>query len=126
MVRLRGRRTASVILVTSWFTGLRFRRGVRAGGFLHRCWRIAQHAAQFLALLLLHPAVLEPDFHLRLVELQAGGDLHPSCPRQVFVEVELLLQLGELLGGEVGSDHVVLAGKPELRQAGCGETWMNE
>lgn len=114
--------------VTSWFTVFPFSlwRGVRPGEFLHRCRSVYQNAAQFLAFLLLHPAVLKPNFHLRLVELQTGGDLHPPCPRQVFVEVELFLQLGELLGGEVGADHVVLAGDPELRVDSCGEKWMNE
>ncbi len=114
-------------IVTSWFTvfPLCLWRGVRAGEFLHRCRSFDQNAAQFFAFLLLHPAVLKPDFHLRLVELQTGGDLHPPCPCQVLVEVELLLQLGQLLGGEVGADHVVLAGNPELRQDSCGEKWMN-
>lgn len=90
-------------------------------GFLRRCGGIYQDAALFLAFLLLHPAILKPDFHLRLVELQTGSDLDPPCPGQVFVEVELLLQLSQLLGGEVGADHVVLAGNSVLRQDCCGE-----
>lgn len=53
-------------------------------------------------LLLLHPAVLEPDLHLRLVELQGGRDLYPPGPGEVLVEVELLFELRELLVGEVG------------------------
>ena len=82
----------------------------------------------FLALLLLHPSVLEPDLHLSLVELQAGGDLHAPCPGQVLVEVELLLQLRELLGGEVGADDVLhLAGDPVVTQDSCGrmDAYMN-
>lgn len=96
-------------------------RSVRAGELLHRCRGASQDASELLPLLLLHPAVLKPDFHLRLVELQTGRHLHSPCPRQVFVEVELLLQLRQLLGGEVGADHVVLARNSELRHDSCGE-----
>ena len=52
-------------------------------------------------LLLLHAAVLEPDLDLRLVEAERGGDLDAAGARQVAVEVELLLQFGQLLVGEV-------------------------
>lgn len=58
-------------------------------------------------LLLLHPPVLEPDLDLRLVELERAGDLDPAGPRQVLVEVELLLQFGQLLRREVGAPRVV-------------------
>ncbi len=54
-----------------------------------------------------HPSVLEPDLDLRLVELESGRDLDPPRPRQVFVEVELFLQLGQLFGGKVGPASVV-------------------
>jgi hypothetical protein len=56
---------------------------------------------------LLHPPVLEPDLDLSLVELQGGRDLDPPRPRQVFVEVELFLQLGQLFGGKIGPARVV-------------------
>ena len=54
------------------------------------------------ALFLLHPAVLEPDFHLSLVQSQGGGDLDATGSGEVLVEVELLLQLRQLFVGEVG------------------------
>lgn len=57
---------------------------------------------------MLHSAVLEPDLHLGLIKLQGRGDLHPAGARQVLVEVELLLQLRELLGGEAGAHRVGL------------------
>ena len=61
-----------------------------------------------LALLLLHASVLEPDFHLRLVELESGGDLHAPRTRQVLAEVELLLQLRQLPRAEIGANGVVV------------------
>lgn len=64
--------------------------------------------ALFLALLLFHPAVLEPDFDLSLVQLKRCRDLHAPRAGQILVEVELLLKLGELFGGEVGPDGVGL------------------
>jgi len=39
--------------------------------------------------------------------LQSGGYLDAPGPREVLVEVELLLQLRELFGGEVGPARVV-------------------
>lgn len=63
-----------------------------------------QPASLPLALLLLHAPVLEPNLDLRLVELQGGGDLHPPGPAQVLVEMELLLQLGQLPRREVGAE----------------------
>lgn len=44
---------------------------------------------------------------MRLVELKGGGDLYAPGAGEVLVEVELLLQLGELLVGEVGPTGVV-------------------
>ena len=69
--------------------------------------RVGRDEPLLHALLLLHPPVLEPDLDLRLVELQRRGDLYPPRPRQVLVEVELLLQLCQLLRREVGSACVV-------------------
>lgn len=59
--------------------------------------------------LLLHPAVLEPDFNLGLVELERARDFYPPGAGQVLVEVELLLQLGQLFRREVGPPGVVHA-----------------
>lgn len=64
-----------------------------------------------LALLLLHAPVLEPDLHLRLVELERGGDLHAPRARQVLAEVELLLQLRQLPRAEVGAHGVVVCAR---------------
>lgn len=74
-----------------------------------------------LALLLLHAPVLEPDLHLRLVELERGGDLHAPRPRQVLAEVELLLQLRQLPRAEVGAHGVVVcAREAEVRHFDWG------
>lgn len=70
--------------------------------FLGATWRACRHPAPLsLALLLLHAPVLEPDLHLRFIELQGGGDLHPPGTAQVFVEMKFLLQLRQLARGEV-------------------------
>lgn len=45
----------------------------------------------FLSLFLLHPPVLEPNFHLSLIELQRGCNFYTARPGQVLVEVEFLL-----------------------------------
>ena len=50
-------------------------------------------------LLELHPPVLEPDLDLTLGEAQRVGDLDPAAPREIVVEVELLLQLEGLEPG---------------------------
>lgn len=54
---------------------------------------------QFVVFFPLHPPVLEPDFDLSLGETERVGDFYPSSPRQVTVEVELLLQLQYLVSG---------------------------
>jgi len=61
---------------------------------------------EFLPLLLLHASILEPDLHLSFVESERGGDLDAARSGQVAVEVELLLELGQLLVGEVGAAEV--------------------
>lgn len=76
----------------------------------------------FLPFLLLHSPVLEPDLNLRLVELEGGGDFHPPGPGQVLVEMKLLLQLGELLSGEVSSDSVGLPHEAVLASLACEGT----
>ena len=50
-------------------------------------------------LLGLHPPVLEPDLDLALGEAQRVGDLDPAAPREIVVEVELLLELEGLEPG---------------------------
>lgn len=64
-----------------------------------------------LALLLLHPSVLEPDLHLRLVELERDSDLNAPRPRQILAEVKLLLQLRQLPRAEVGAHGVVVCAR---------------
>lgn len=49
----------------------------------------------------LHSPVLEPDFDLPLGEVERVSDLNASLPRQVAIEVKLLLQL-EALVSSVG------------------------
>lgn len=63
--------------------------------------------ALFDPFLLFHPSVLEPDFDLGLVQLEGGGNLYPPRSSEVFVEVELFLELRELFVGEVGAAGVV-------------------
>ena len=46
------------------------------------------------AFFLFHPTILEPDFHLCLVELKRACNFDAPGAGQVLVEVELLLQLG--------------------------------
>ena len=54
---------------------------------------------EFIFLLPLHAAVLEPDLDLALGEAERVGDLDAAAPRQVAVEMELLLQLQRLVAG---------------------------
>lgn len=86
----------------------------RVGG-----WGFGRQQPLLLPLLLLHPAVLEPYFHLSLVQLQRSRDLHAPRPGQVLVEVELLFQLRQLLGGEVGPDRVRLTPIAVLPRPAC-------
>lgn len=57
------------------------------------------HAAPFLILFVLHPAVLEPDLNLPLREVEQVGHLDPAGSAEVTVEVELLLQFHQLCAG---------------------------
>lgn len=52
-----------------------------------------------MLLLPLHPPVLEPDFDLPLRQAEGMGDLYPSPPSQITIEVEFLLQLQSLVAG---------------------------
>lgn len=68
---------------------------LRRGGRTHvvRLVSGARLAFGLVLLLPLHSPVLEPDLDLALREAERVRDLDPSPPRQVPVEVELLLQL---------------------------------
>ena len=57
------------------------------------------HRGHLVLLLPLHPPVLEPDLDLPLRQAQRVRDLDSSPPRQIPVEVELLLQLQGLISG---------------------------
>lgn len=65
-------------------------------------------------LLVLDPAVLEPDLDLFLGEPQVGGDLDTAQTRQVHVGRELSLQLQQLGAGE-GCPDALAAGRVTLR-----------
>lgn len=56
--------------------------------------------AAFAFFLVLDPAVLEPDFHLLLGQVQVRGDLDASQSGEVHVGGELPLQLQKLCAGE--------------------------
>lgn len=55
------------------------------------------HAGHLVLLLPLHPSVLEPDLDLPFRKAESVRDLDPPSPRQVPVEVELLLELQRLV-----------------------------
>ena len=57
------------------------------------------HPLHLHLLLVFHPPVLEPDLDLALGEAQRVGDLDPAAPREIVVEVELLLELEGLEPG---------------------------
>lgn len=57
---------------------------------------------------MLHSAILEPDFHLLLGQVQVCGDLDAPQSGQVHVGGELSLQLQKLRAGEGGA-HALAA-----------------
>lgn len=57
------------------------------------------HARHLVLLFPLHSAILEPDLYLTFRQAEGMRDLDPTPPRQVAVEVELLLQLQRLVPG---------------------------
>lgn len=57
--------------------------------------------------------------HLGLGEHQGGGHLEAFGPRQVLVQLELMLQLEQLLAGEGGAWPAALPQEAGLR-LGCG------
>lgn len=56
--------------------------------------------------LLLHPPILKPDLDLSVAQTEAGGDLDPSDPGQVAVEMEFFFQLRQLSIREIRSTEV--------------------
>ena len=73
----------------------------------------------FFAPLPLHPAILEPNFHLRLGEHERRRHFEPFGPRQVFILPELILQLEELLARKGRPRSAGLA-QESGRSGGCG------
>lgn len=71
------------------------RRSLRTDVVAAALW--AALALGLVLLFPLHPTVLEPNLDLSLRQAQRVRDLDPSPPRQVPVEVELLLQLQRLV-----------------------------
>lgn len=69
--------------------------------------------------LLLHPPILEPDFHLSVIEAQRFRYFHTPGSGEVLIEMELFLQFGQLLSAEIGSYHTRKTGRP----TSCGFTW---
>lgn len=59
-----------------------------------------RHHFVLVVLLALHAAVLKPDLNLPIAEFQQRGHLQSPRATQVRAEVELLLQLQQLRGGE--------------------------
>lgn len=59
-----------------------------------------RYSGRSVFLLVLHPSVLEPDFHLFLGQPQTVGDLDAPQPRQVHVAGELAFQFQQLIAGE--------------------------
>ncbi len=54
---------------------------------------------QLVVLFPFHAPVLEPNFNLAFGQAEAVGDLDPTAPRQVAVEVEFFFQLENLVAG---------------------------
>lgn len=100
-----GQRTCRSIAVRTMkeiWTGTR-----RGAVFFGRSYVGDNEATLFHPLLLLHPSVLKPNFHLRFVELQRGSDLYPSSPGQVLVVVKFLFEFCKLFGCEICSTRAV-------------------
>ena len=73
------------------------------------------------AFFLFHPSILKPNLDLGFIELKSAGNFNSSGSGQVLVEMELLFQLGQLLGGEVGPAGVVdSSGTPAQASATAG------
>lgn len=67
--------------------------------------------------------VLEPNLDLGLVEAEVAGQVLAPLLRQVLVLLELLLEAGQLLGGEGGAGALLLGvAVAALDAAGAG-TW---
>lgn len=84
----------------------------------HRGGRRGQKPFSF-SFLLLHPAVLEPDFDLGVVQLQGVGYLDAPGSGQVLIEMKLLLQFCQLLGAEIRADRAGGASGSTLGELAC-------
>lgn len=60
------------------------------------------HTRHLVLLLPLHTPILEPDLYLTFREAESMRDLDATPPRQIAIEVELLLQLQGLVPGVRG------------------------
>lgn len=74
-----------------------------------------------LAFLLFHSAILKPDFNLCLVQFECSGHLDSPRPCEVFVKVELLFQLGELLRSEICANNTLLSMASVFSDLNCEE-----
>lgn len=81
------------------------------------------------AFLLFHTAILEPNLHLSLVQLERSRDLHTPRASQVLIEMKLLFKLCQLFCGKIGAHSVWLPTKSILSSFPWRETinrWINE
>lgn len=66
---------------------------------MSHCRRLAEirlWAERVRVLFRFHPSILEPDFDLALAELQRLRNFHATPTRQIFIAIELVLQLQRL------------------------------
>lgn len=77
-----------------------------------------------ITFLVLHPAILEPNFHLFLGQLQFIGNFDAPQPRQVLAHGELTFQIEQLLAGECGTN--AFAGITVIRYGGWWRRWRRE
>ncbi len=73
----------------------------------------------FALLLVLHPAVLKPDFHLFLRQIQIRGDFDSSESRKIHVRGKLPLKFQELRAGESRAHPLAILYMAAVRGA-CG------
>ena len=76
----------------------------------------------FALLLVLHPAVLKPDFHLFLRQVQIRGDLDSSESRQIHVRGKLPFKFQELRARERRAHPLTILYVAALR----GACWRRE
>ena len=77
-----------------------------------------------------HSSFLEPYLNQGFIELNSGGNFNSSKSVQVFVEMKLLLQLGQLLDGQKGASEsesfVVYKLDHIIRAWACHAAWPRE